>query len=664
MFFINFQPADFHNVYRSVVVLPTPLTDINDNALAHGHLFFFHLGYTDGANPLYNGNISQTEWKTRGDNTLRSYQYSYDKLNRLTEADYLNVSNNIADTYNVFIDYDKNGNITHLHRNGGFESPTVAPAIDQLEYGYAANSNQLLNVSDATNDAQGFKDGNSQQTGDDYAYDNYGNMIKDQNKGITHITYNHMNLPKEIDFVNNRKISYLYTAMGTKIQKTIDYGSHQVVTDYCDGYQYETKPQAQGGRGYAELLFFPTAEGYVKALYHPDVSHHEPKKYQYIYIYKDHLGNNRLSYTRDPKTGEVKILEENHYYPFGLKHSAYNLAKLEVKYKEELAEKKEVKQVMADEIKFKYLYQEQERQDELGLNWDSFKYRNYDYAIGRFMSVDPLAEKYPYNSTYAFQENKMGLGRELEGLELGRLNKDGTRSANGPTVENTASDATQGSDNFEGGTLDTVELTYTPKPIDGNLNLLYSQSSDQGESFSFVHADANMYSDQKNNVSGNVDILNGGYTLNMEGDVLNSGVNFSAFHSDITANSNEGIYGILGSSVTNHTTLDLATMSANLNWGAYNGANGKHGNVYNADLGVQGVAFESQSILHLPSMLGGFDVGYTRSASLGSAEIGGRGAFWWDNNGNFEVSLHYNFGLGVGKGEGITISNTNTKIHK
>ncbi len=52
------------------------------------------------------------------------------------------------------------------------------------------------------------------------------------------------------------------------------------------------------------------------------------------------------------------------------------------------------------------------------LNRDSFKYRNYDYAIGRFMSVDPLAEKYAYNSTYAFQENKMGLGRELEGLEI------------------------------------------------------------------------------------------------------------------------------------------------------------------------------------------------------------------------------------------------------
>ncbi len=278
-------------------------------------------------------------------------------------------------------------------------------------------------VTDLTNDHQGFKDdGNGTLAGDpddDYTYDNYGNMTRDQNKGINHIRYNHMNLPVEIDFANNRKITYLYTAMGIKLQKTINYGSYQVTTDYRNGYQYETKPVAQGGRGYAELLFFPTAEGYVKALYPSNPAYDVPMKYQYIYIYKDHLGNNRLSYTLDPRTNHVKILEENNYYPFGLKHGNYNAIRKDVKYKEELASKKEIKQVMTAQMKFKYYYQEQERQDELGLNWDSFKYRNYDYAIGRFMSVDPLAEKYPYNSTYAFQENKLGLGRELEGLELG-----------------------------------------------------------------------------------------------------------------------------------------------------------------------------------------------------------------------------------------------------
>ncbi len=32
--------------------------------------------------------------------------------------------------------------------------------------------------------------------------------------------------------------------------------------------------------------------------------------------------------------------------------------------------------------------------------------------------MDPLAEEYAYNSPYAFQENKLGMGVELEGLEM------------------------------------------------------------------------------------------------------------------------------------------------------------------------------------------------------------------------------------------------------
>lgn len=37
--------------------------------------------------------------------------------------------------------------------------------------------------------------------------------------------------------------------------------------------------------------------------------------------------------------------------------------------------------------------------------------------VGRFFNVDPLAEKYTYNSTYAFSENAVISYRELEGLE-------------------------------------------------------------------------------------------------------------------------------------------------------------------------------------------------------------------------------------------------------
>jgi len=63
-------------------------------------------------------------------------------------------------------------------------------------------------------------------------------------------------------------------------------------------------------------------------------------------------------------------------------------------------------------------YQDQEFTEDLGLDTHEWKFRVSDPAIGRFWQIDPLASKYPYNSTYAFQENKLGMGIELEGLEV------------------------------------------------------------------------------------------------------------------------------------------------------------------------------------------------------------------------------------------------------
>ena len=79
-----------------------------------------------------------------------------------------------------------------------------------------------------------------------------------------------------------------------------------------------------------------------------------------------------------------------------------------------------------DRNKYQYKYNGKEFQDELSLNWYDYQARNYEPALGRWMNIDPLAEKYAYNSTYVFQENKMGLGRELEGLEMtSERSKDG-----------------------------------------------------------------------------------------------------------------------------------------------------------------------------------------------------------------------------------------------
>jgi RHS repeat-associated protein len=261
-------------------------------------------------------------------------------------------------------------------------------------------------------------------------------MTKDDNKQITSILYNQLNLPTQIVFNNdlNTKICYLYTATGQKVQKSVYKYYPQitanlmpapaVVTDYLGGYQYID----------ATLQFFPHAEGYIK--YTEGVSN----PFDYVYNYTDHLGNIRLSYGADPANPALlKKYEENNYYPFGLKHKEYNNAlRIIVKAEpvEAIASGKKIAIFQTDPLKpittisnssYNYKYQGQERQDELGLNWDSFKWRNYDFAIGRFMSIDPLSEKYSYQSHYNFSENRVVDGRELEGLEWASIkNQDGS----------------------------------------------------------------------------------------------------------------------------------------------------------------------------------------------------------------------------------------------
>lgn len=62
-------------------------------------------------------------------------------------------------------------------------------------------------------------------------------------------------------------------------------------------------------------------------------------------------------------------------------------------------------------------FQGQELHEDLGLNVHEFKYRFYDGAIGRFWSIDPLADGYTYQSPYNFAENSVVANFELEGLE-------------------------------------------------------------------------------------------------------------------------------------------------------------------------------------------------------------------------------------------------------
>ncbi len=69
---------------------------------------------------------------------------------------------------------------------------------------------------------------------------------------------------------------------------------------------------------------------------------------------------------------------------------------------------------------YRYSFQRQEHDDEVKGDGNSvnYKYRMHDPRVGRFFAVDPLSPKYPHNSPYAFSENRVIDGVELEGLEV------------------------------------------------------------------------------------------------------------------------------------------------------------------------------------------------------------------------------------------------------
>ncbi len=128
--------------------------------------------------------------------------------------------------------------------------------------------------------------------------------------------------------------------------------------------------------------------------------------YNYVYQYKDHLGNVRLNYGFDPVDGEIEIIDEHHYYPFGLEHTYYNTTTKDFKLKETSSGSGFITKIeQVANSGYQYKYNGKELQDELGLNLYDFDLRHYDPAIGRWLTVDPLAEQREWLSPYNFVQN-------------------------------------------------------------------------------------------------------------------------------------------------------------------------------------------------------------------------------------------------------------------
>ena len=279
----------------------------------NGQYFGFDLGYDKSGvmgtySPQYNGNIGGMIWKSEGDGEKRKYDFDYDAASRLLKADFTQYTvgsfNQTAGVdFSVSgLQYDENGNIKTMTQKGW--KVTGSTIIDSLVYSYLPHSNKLLQVTDRTNDPNtrlgDFKDGAN--SGDDYGYDRNGNLVTDLNKKVGAatgadlttggaITYNHLNLPSQIEVKNDNgtpkgTVTYIYDAAGNKLKKVVvETGRPAKTTLYIGEAVYENDT----------LQFIAHEEGRIRFK-------SEDSSLQWDYFLKDHLGNVRMVLTEEVKT--------------------------------------------------------------------------------------------------------------------------------------------------------------------------------------------------------------------------------------------------------------------------------------------------------------------------------------------------------------------------
>jgi RHS repeat-associated protein len=337
--------------------------DANGNPqVSQDKLFSYKLDYHED-NRYFNNTISKYSWKSQNSPQIRSYTYTYDRSNKLQNAQYVGVGN---ENYSVSTDYDVNGNLQHLQRYSKIGTNTYG-LVDNLTYSYIGTGNKLQKVDDAVTGnalANDFRD----VGGNDYTYSVDGKITKDGNKGITNIRYNYLDLVSNIKFSNSDSVSYWYSSTGSRIQRKVTRAGQPDSYTIYDGemvYTFTGTTPSLAGFGISEIQ---NSEGrYVNG------------KLEYGYI--DHIGNLRLSYK--DSLGVAFITQSQSYDPWSNVNagSEYQLAGSQ-----------------GD----KYLVCGKEGDNFSGnvlLDW-----RDYDSVIGRMNSYDP-ADQFQNVSGFAYCGN-------------------------------------------------------------------------------------------------------------------------------------------------------------------------------------------------------------------------------------------------------------------
>ena len=326
---------------------------------------------------------------------LRAYTYEYDDLSRFKSAidfQYIQGVWRKSQKCDEYInEYDYNGNIKRLQRYGLKRPNNTFGLIDDLTYFYDGNRIKAIDDNVDVNNMGDFYDNyNYYKDNPEYKYDNNGNLIMDINKGIVNISYNHLNLPICIEFSGGSRIEYRYNAIGEKRQQRLfKQGLLEKTTHFVSNFVYENYHLVWNNFGDGRVMY---SNG--KAIIE--------------YYITDHLGNVRIAFSKE---GDERVIRQvNNYYPFGMniRELSGNLG------------------IKGSKLVFnEYLYNGKMYQDELGLGWYDHGARFYDGVVGRWWSVDPLAEKYYSISSYAHVVNNPIRYIDPDGRDVWEVNSRG-----------------------------------------------------------------------------------------------------------------------------------------------------------------------------------------------------------------------------------------------
>jgi RHS repeat-associated protein len=369
------------------------------------------------------------------------YNYRYDQLNRITAMNThmgaLNSGGWVSwmwelDDYKERVSYDANGNILKYTRKGTTLNSKPL-AMDSLTYHYYTGTNRLQRVTDAIPATNYTEDIDNQTDVSNYMYDEIGNLIQDKAEQIDSIKWNVYGKISEIRKDDSSKIVYTYDAGGNRISKKLidSLGNTTIVTWYVRDATgnvmsvYTAKNDTivqdeihlygssrlgilKPGRNltldeqYGETIDTLDLLGIAKGGVF--------RRGQKFFELANHLGNVLVTIS-DKKLGidtngdstvnyyMADVMTANDYYPFGMGMPERRFA-------------------VTNAYRYGFNGKENDNEVKGGGNQQDYGMRVYDPRLGKFLSVDPIADDYPELTPYQFASNRPIDGIDQDGLEF------------------------------------------------------------------------------------------------------------------------------------------------------------------------------------------------------------------------------------------------------